>query len=82
MPLSVYRVNWLRAKSRRDRWVEEVELLKSELLWIKLYYQRRAGSWEKRMDSCEDGLKYYARKQIKTWRLFQSQADNALALVE
>ena len=80
--VSVYRVNWLRAKSRRDRWAEEVELLKSELQWIKRYHQYQVETWEKRLLSCEEMLGFYARKQIKTWNLFQSQTDNALALIK
>ncbi|KAK7678352.1 hypothetical protein QCA50_018701 [Cerrena zonata] len=38
----LYRVNWLRAKCRKDRWDEELELIKSELHWTKLYYQHKS----------------------------------------
>ena len=55
-------------------------LLKSELTWIKLYFNHRIQMWENRLSSCEGDLAYYARKQIKTWTLFASHAENALTL--
>ena len=56
-------------------------LLESELTWTRLYFRHRIQMWKDRLDSCEDELAYYARKQIKTWSLFESHAENALALI-
>jgi len=35
--LQVYRVNWLRAKARMDRWQEEVTLVQNETRWMHLW---------------------------------------------
>ena len=36
---TVYRVNWLRAKARFDRWDEEDEIVRSEMRWTLLYFE-------------------------------------------
>ena len=80
----VYRVNWLRAKSRRDRWTEEFELLTSEMTWVKLYYDKQAETWKERAIATthnQGNATYYALKQQNTWELFRSQAENALKLM-
>ena len=77
----VYRVNWLRAKCRKDRWAEELELATSELEWTKLYHHNRAQKWRERSLLAQDelvGLRFYALRQAKTWELLESQAQNAL----
>lgn len=84
LSLSVYRVNWLRAKCRRDRWAEELVLATSELEWTKLYHQNRARAWRERArlaGSENDVLRFYALRQAKTWELLQSQASNALTSI-
>lgn len=80
----MYRVNWLRAKSRRDCWAQELELLKSELLWTRLFHQHRKEDRKERaqrVEATNPELSYYALKQVKTWSLLESQAHNALAIV-
>ncbi|KAK7682196.1 hypothetical protein QCA50_014783 [Cerrena zonata] len=80
----LYRVNWLRAKSRRDRWVEEVELLSSELGWTKNYYHYQAEMWRVRAHNAAattPNLAFYARKQMVTWSILESRADAAVSLV-
>ena len=44
--ISVYRVHWLKAKSRRDRWQEEQILLASEMQWTELFFRHRATRWK------------------------------------
>lgn len=83
-PALVFRVNWLRAKSRRDRWAEEVELLFSEMEWVKRYHDHQRGIWSNRAsqaESAKDDIFYYALRQEKTWELLGSQAENALRLM-
>ena len=78
---TVYRVNWLRAKCRSDRWSEELTLAKSELEWTRLCFQRRAQKWDDRVDALallDSQLQYYGRRQAKTWRLLQSKVENAI----
>jgi hypothetical protein len=43
--MTVYRVHWLKAKSRRDRWREEQILLASEMQWTELFFRHRASRW-------------------------------------
>jgi hypothetical protein len=44
--MTVYRVHWLKAKSRRDRWREEHILLASEMEWTELFFRHRASRWK------------------------------------
>ena len=44
--MAVYRVHWLKAKSRRDRWREERIILESEMQWTELFYRHRASRWK------------------------------------
>ena len=44
--MPVYRVHWLKAKSRRDRWREERILLASEMEWTELFFRHRASRWK------------------------------------
>ena len=78
---TVYRVNWLRAKCRSDRWSEELILVKSELEWTRLFYQRKARIWNERAQSLalsQPRLQYYARRQAGVWTLLQSGVENTM----
>ena len=78
---SVYRVNWLRAKCRRDRWAEELTLVRSEMEWTRLFHTHRIKLWESRAivaASDSPSLQYYAHRQAWTWTLLRTQAENAL----
>jgi hypothetical protein len=44
--VTVYRVHWLKAKSRRDRWREEHIILASEMQWTELFFRHRASCWK------------------------------------
>jgi hypothetical protein len=44
--VAVYRVHWLKAKSRRDRWREELILLQSEMDWTERFFRHRASRWK------------------------------------
>lgn len=59
-------------------------MLKSEMLWTKLFHRGRKELWRQRAQAVlatNPELSYYALKQEKTWGLLESQADNALAIV-
>lgn len=64
----VYRVNWLRAKARRERWKEEKILVKSEMKWTIAYFQYRAVKWEELVEDAGYGAACYARRQASMWR--------------
>jgi hypothetical protein len=65
----VYRVNWMRAKSRRDRWQEEVSITSHEMVWIVLWFQGQAGTWARQAESGDTfpSLVSYAYRQAATW---------------
>ncbi|TEB34914.1 hypothetical protein FA13DRAFT_1707118 [Coprinellus micaceus] len=65
----LYRVSWIRAISRRDRWREETKLLTSEMSWFVRYclYQRdECAKWEPRSDSL--GAEAFSRGRRDMWR--------------
>ena len=80
----VYRVNWLRAKARVDRWLEELTLVKHEMQWTILWFQYQANLWKehsKREDvDLPIGHKAYAAKQNKLWSAFQRKASERFSL--
>ena len=77
--ISVYRVNWLRAKARRDRWLEEKDLLWSELTWTKCYFEKRVVTWQNRAQaSSVPGLICHAYGHARNWDLLRLQASKAL----
>lgn len=82
--LSVYRVNWLRAKARVDRWLEEEMLVKHEMGWTILWFKNQANTWgerSKREDhNLPPGHKFYAAKQQKLWNAFEKKASERFEL--
>lgn len=74
---------WLRTKARRDRWREEVKLLKSELLWTKLFFKKQAQLWnlradqEMQADAPRRGYVAYARRQEHVWVTLENGVEKA-----
>ncbi|KAG1859409.1 hypothetical protein C8R48DRAFT_673951 [Suillus tomentosus] len=59
-----YRVNWLKAKARYDRWSEE----------LKLWFQKQESEWRARADeSIKNGHRAYAEKQASMWAEFAAE---------
>ena len=81
---TVYRVNWLRAKARVDRWLEEQILVKQEMGWTILWFQNQANLWgdrSKREDqNLPFGHKSYSVKQQKLWIEFQRKVSEIFKL--
>jgi len=80
----VYRVNWLRAKARVDRWLEEEALVKYEMQWTVKWFQNQANLWNRRSNR-EDGdlplgHKSYSVKQEKIWNTFLRKASQRFGL--
>jgi hypothetical protein len=44
----VYRVHWLKAKARFNRWDEEYQLIPNEMVWTVKYFGHQALKWEER----------------------------------
>jgi hypothetical protein len=69
------RVEWSKACARRDRWVEEVDILREEmkrvlrfLRWIQVEWRRRAELREDIDPQLAAGLKAYALRQVAVHR--------------
>ncbi|KAG2003780.1 hypothetical protein CC2G_004358 [Coprinopsis cinerea AmutBmut pab1-1] len=73
----LYRVNWLRARSRLDRWREEYTLLSNEMEWILNFFkakQKECRSWAEALPD-SPGHVAYAKRQENMWRLMYVQAE-------
>ncbi|KAI5999723.1 hypothetical protein EDC04DRAFT_2612161 [Pisolithus marmoratus] len=70
-----YRINWLKARARRDRWKEEVSLVRHEMLWTGLWFEYHKKMWEQRaLQLTEPGKEAYSHKQMGLWSDFASKA--------
>ena len=80
----VYRVNWLRAKARVDRWQEERILVKHEMQWTILWFQFQANLWRERSERVDGilpvGHQSYAKKQQKLWNVFERKSTEKFGL--
>ncbi|KAK6966420.1 hypothetical protein R3P38DRAFT_2590966, partial [Favolaschia claudopus] len=60
----VYRVNWLRAKARVARWMEETNIVENEMRWTINSFKNLAQKWtneeKKAADRQERGLQSYS----------------------
>ena len=45
----VYRVNWLRARAQRNRWMEELPRTQREMMWTTLYFMHHRNLWYSRL---------------------------------
>jgi hypothetical protein len=79
--LSVYRVQWLKAKSRYDRSLEEETLIKNEMAWTVRFFRQEAYQWEERMKMAShnglDGHWCYAAQKADMWRQFAEHGTKA-----
>lgn len=80
----VYRVHWLKAKSRRDRCAEEVGILGREMDSVWLGYLMKARMWKERAEmaakmeptTAARGMQSYGQAREKMWL---GMADDARA---
>ncbi|KAG2005829.1 hypothetical protein CC2G_002197 [Coprinopsis cinerea AmutBmut pab1-1] len=80
----LYRVNWLRAKSRADRWKEEHTLLTCEMEWVPNYFAFKEDECKAWATLTRDlpGHRAYASRQANMWRLMGVHAEKAFAEVK
>lgn len=75
----VYKVNWLRAKARFDRWNEEATIVKNEMKWTVLWFRHHERVWTLRAKESQrtekEGYACYAWKQADMWNLLASKAE-------
>ncbi|KAG2111729.1 uncharacterized protein F5147DRAFT_651355 [Suillus discolor] len=70
----IYRVNWLKAKARYDRWSEELKLVQHEMCWTVQWFQNQESEWRARADeSIKNGHRAYAEKQASMWAEFAAE---------
>ncbi|KAG2007148.1 hypothetical protein CC2G_014864 [Coprinopsis cinerea AmutBmut pab1-1] len=80
----LYRVNWLRAKSRAERWREEHLLLTSEMDWVVNFFffkEDECKAWAT-ITRGLPGHRAYANRQANVWRLMAVHAEKAFANVK
>ena len=71
----VYRVNWLRAKARKERWEEEMELVAREMDWTVNCFEHYEAIWKGRAEAAESaGKGAYAWKQGSMWERWAKMA--------
>ena len=79
----VYRVNWLRAKARKDRWEEEMELVVSEMNWTVECFKYHEKRWERRAEGTQGlGQKAYAWKQKAMWENWGKSAEERFKTIK
>jgi hypothetical protein len=65
----------LRAKSRHDRWEEDLDQLRHEMTWTLLFFEFQESVWEGRAITSrgvgEKGHEAYALKQANMWERFR-----------
>ncbi|EFI27460.1 hypothetical protein CC1G_15494 [Coprinopsis cinerea okayama7 len=73
----LYRINWLRAKCRMERWREEVVLLKEEMTWICNFFKYKEDtvrSWAT-LGPDKPGYRAYAEQQAGVWWRLRADGD-------
>ena len=83
----VFRVHWLRARAQKQRWAEELILVKHEMQWTLNFYMYTAQRWQTRRDMPQPewerqsrpnrGRRAYAEKQIAMWNSLAEVSENA-----
>ena len=81
--LSVFRVSWIRAMSRRDRWKEELAITSHEMVWVILWFQHRATMWRTKASQAANvfdvqsmDLRAYAYRQADNWERLRDTASS------
>ena len=77
---TVYRVSWLWAKARCDRWAEELQLVELEMGWTVNWFKQREKQWMERLQQVQDderapGMDSYCHKQVALWTTLAKQAN-------
>ena len=68
---TVYRVNWLRARARAQRWDEEKAIVRKEMDWVIRTFGYMRKVWETRardMGGEKPGHKAYAMREAERWQ--------------
>jgi hypothetical protein len=72
----VQRVSWLKARARYERWKEELQMVKHEMVWTTLWFKHLEQNWDVHYKSSEKPRqKAYAAKQKDVWQRFRIKAE-------
>ncbi|KAG1880189.1 hypothetical protein F4604DRAFT_1506740, partial [Suillus subluteus] len=78
---TVYRVHWLCAKALRDRWAEEMLLVKHEMDWTCDFFLHEAEEWIRLGNISrqvhKEGHVGYAARQCKIYQCLYAEASHA-----
>ena len=81
-PSPVRRVHWLRARSQKHRWEEEVTLVCYEMVWTVSYFAHNQKVWEERMRNAQrPGPASYAARKAAMWCALATDADGTFSQV-
>lgn len=68
MYCAVNRVHFLRARAQKERWTEELLLVRHEMDWTVRYFQHQAEMWKARaIASAAAGPAAYALRKAAMW---------------
>ena len=76
---TVYRVNWLRARARAQRWNEEKDIVLKEMEWVIGTFRHMGGVWKARaekMGNEKPGHKAYAARETERWNRWAGIAES------
>jgi hypothetical protein len=73
----VQRVHWVRARAQKNRWQEELLLVKYEMQWTTRSFLHKAREWQARFEepNIDRGPQAYAARQSAQWRYMALDAD-------
>jgi hypothetical protein len=76
-------VHWLRARAQKNRWSEELTLVKYEMEWTTRFFLKRAADWRERagLPTPLPGPRAYAARQASQWSQMASEAERVFAAV-
>lgn len=73
-------MNWLRAKARWSRCLEQKVLVGMEMMWTFVGMYRQSCTWTRRMGRGSPGMQAYAAKQAAIWMGFAQRAAKEFSL--
>ncbi|KDR67377.1 hypothetical protein GALMADRAFT_79915 [Galerina marginata CBS 339.88] len=73
----VKRIHWLRARAQKDRWHEELTMVKYEMQWTVKYFLHKQRLWQDAVQVADisRGAAAYATRQAAYWAKFADTAD-------
>jgi hypothetical protein len=74
---TVKRVHWLRSRALKDRWHEELVLVRYEMQWTVRYFLHKRNIWWEGVGrpDVSPGGRAYAVRQARMWNNFAHVAD-------